>query len=228
MIIASSSTIHGSGYLEYLQKPLLNLFKDCKKVLFIPYARPSGLSHDAYTEIARKGLSFLNAEIIGIHESNNPKKALYEAEAIFVGGGNTFVLVNELYKNNLMQLLKEQVEWGTPYLGTSAGSNICGVSMQTTNDMPIVQPPSFETMGLIPFNVNAHFLLADKNSTHKGETRETRIKEFHFYNETPVLGLQEGSWLKVNDQSIQLKGAWDAYWFEKEKEMKACPPEHNF
>lgn len=228
MIIASSSTIHGSGYLEYLQAPLMQLFEGCKKILFIPYARPSGLSHDAYTEVAKKGLSFLNIEVVGIHETMNPKKALYEAEAIFVGGGNTFVLVNELYKLGLMDILKQQIAWGVPYLGTSAGSNICGVSMQTTNDMPIVLPPSFKTLNCIPFNLNAHFLPADANSTHKGETRETRIKEFHVFNETPVLGLQEGSWLEVNQNSIVLKGECDAFWFEKNKKVKVCFPKMCF
>lgn len=228
IIIASSSTVHGSGYLEYLQAPLLNLFKDCKKVLFIPYARPSGINYDAYTQIAKEGFSFMDIEVVGIHETMNPKKALYEADAIFVGGGNTFVLVNELYKYGLIDVLKQQIDWGIPYLGTSAGSNICGVSMQTTNDMPIVYPPSFKTLNAIPFNVNAHYLKADKNSTHKGETRETRIKEYHVFNDTPVLGLQEGSWLEVFDKEIILNGSQEAYWFEKNKEIKTCLPKMSF
>ena len=124
------------------------------------------------------------------------------AEAIFVGGGNTFVLVNQLYKNNLLTTIKEAVENGTPYLGTSAGSNICGLTMNTTNDMPIIQPPSFKTLGLVPFNINPHYLDPDSNSTHKGETRETRIKEFHAFNTQPVIGLREGSWLDVRGNSI--------------------------
>ena len=160
------------------------------------------------------------AAIIDIVENTNPKKALYEAEAIFVGGGNTFVLVNELYKHDLLETLKQQIELGTPYLGTSAGSNLCGVSMQTTNDMPIVYPPSFKTLDVITFNINAHYLKADKNSTHKGETRETRIKEYHVFNNTPVLGLQEGSWLEVLENKIILKGNKKAYWFEKDHKIK--------
>ncbi|HBY70561.1 MAG TPA: dipeptidase PepE, partial [Flavobacteriaceae bacterium] len=112
----------------------------------------------------------------------DPVTAIKEASGIFTGGGNTFVLVNSLYKNQVMEPLREAIFNGTPYLGTSAGSNICGVSMKNTNDMPIVYPPSFKTLGVIPFNVNAHYLDPDPTSKHMGETRETRIKEFHTQN----------------------------------------------
>ena len=112
-----------------------------------------------------------------------------------------------------MAVLKLVIENGTPYLGTSAGSNICGLTMQTTNDMPIIYPPSFTTLGVIPFNINPHYLDPDLNSKHKGETRETRIKEYHHFNTTPVLGLREGSWLQVKDKNILLKGALSARWF---------------
>ncbi|MFC2110390.1 dipeptidase PepE [Bacteroidota bacterium] len=223
MIIASSSTVYGSGYLEYLRPVLLKLYAGVEEILFIPFARPGGVSHDEYTEIARKGLSFLNIQVKGIHEFENLKEAVTNAQAIFVGGGNTFVLVNELYEENLIDLLKDKINKGTPYLGTSAGSNICGITMQTTNDMPIVKPPSFKTFGCLSFNINAHFLEADKNSTHLGETRETRIKEYHVYNSTPVLGLQEGSWLEVNDV-IVLGGELNAFWFDKDFPVKICPP----
>lgn len=217
LIIASSSTVHGSGYLEYLLPTLQDFFSEVKTILFIPYARASGKTYDEYTKIAQKAFAKIDKNIVGIHEFESPKKTLQQAEAVFVGGGNTFELVNQLYKNDVISDLKQIVENGTPYLGTSAGSNICGITMMNTNDMPIVYPPSFTTMGLIPFNINAHYLDPDTNSKHMGETRETRIKEFHIFNETPVLGLREGSWLKVTGNSIKLKGKLTARWFEKGK-----------
>ena len=125
--------------------------------------------------------------------------------------------MHQLYKENLWQILSEVLENGTPYLGTSAGSNICGISMMNTNDMPIVYPPSFTTLGIIPFNINAHYLDPIATSNHMGETRETRIKEYHSYNKTPVIGLREGSWLEVIDTKITLKGTLSARWFEKDK-----------
>ncbi|MEZ4840455.1 MAG: dipeptidase PepE [Flavobacteriaceae bacterium] len=217
MIIASTSTIYGSSYLEYLLLELKTFFKDVKTILFIPYARPSGISHDDYTKKAGDAFATIGISVEGIHEFSDPVKAINGAEAIFTGGGNTFVLVNELYKNNLMDVLKAAVENGTPYLGTSAGSNICGVSMKTTNDMPIVYPPSYQTLGLVPFNINPHYLDPDPNSTHKGETRETRIKEFHVYNSLPVVGIREGSWLFVEGEKITLKGNLTARIFTQNK-----------
>jgi dipeptidase E len=213
MIIASTSTVHGSSYLAYLMSPLKAHFKGVKELLFIPYARPGGISYDEYTAIANSAFSKLNIDVKGIHEFENPKEAIIKSEAIFTGGGNTFELVNQIYKNEVLSTLKEVIDAGTPYLGTSAGSNICGVNMKNTNDMPIVYPPSFTTLECIPFNINAHYLDPIKGSTHMGETRETRIKEFHIFNETPVLGLREGSWLEVFDNRITLKGIHTARLF---------------
>lgn len=215
MIIASTSTVHGSGYLEYLLPTLKEHFKDVKTILFIPYARASGLTHEAYTKRAKSAFDQLDITVKGIHEFENAKEAVQQAEGIFTGGGNTFELVNQLYQNDILTDLKEVVENGTPYLGTSAGSNICGVTMMNTNDMPIVYPPSFKTLGFIPFNINAHYLDPVEGSTHMGETRETRIKEFHVFNETPVVGLREGSWLEVIDNSIVLKGDITARVFKQ-------------
>ena len=217
LIIASTSTVHGTDFLEYLIPTLKSFFKEVKTLTFIPYARPSGISYNDYTLKTKRVFKKLSIDVKGIHEFDNPIQAISNAEAIFTGGGNTFELVNQLYKNNLLSIIKEVVNNGTPYLGTSAGSNICGVSMMNTNDMPIVYPPSFSTLGLIPFNINAHYLDPNPNSTHLGETRETRIKEFHAYQHTPVLGLREGSWLEVFDESITLKGSLSARWFEKDK-----------
>jgi len=224
LIIASTSTIHGSGYLEYLLPTLAVFFADVKTILFIPYARPSGISYNEYTKIAEKAFAKINIAVKGIHEFNNTKKAIKNAEAIFTGGGNTFELVNQLYKNDVILTLKQVLENGTPYLGTSAGSNICGVDMKNTNDMPIVYPPSFTTLGIIPFNINAHYLDPLEGSKHMGETRETRIKEFHVFNKIPVLGLREGSWLQVLGDVISLEGVLSARLFkqnEKPYEIKS-------
>ncbi|GAA6767367.1 dipeptidase PepE [Flavobacterium sp. CGRL1] len=207
--------MHGGNYLEYLLPTLQSHFKNCSTILFIPYARPSGISHDEYTKKAAQAFATINIKVQGIHEFENPEEAIQNAEGVFTGGGNTFLLVTQLYKNKIMQLLAEKVKNGTPYLGTSAGSNICGLSMQTTNDMPIIYPPSFQTLGLIPFNLNPHYLDPDANSQHMGETRETRIKEFHAFNAIPVLGLREGSWLEVKGNKITLKGALKARLFKQ-------------
>lgn len=218
LIIASTSTIHGSGYLEYLLPTLAIFFANVKTILFIPYARPGGISYDEYTDIAKKAFATIDMEVKGIHQFKNSKEAIQNAEAIFTGGGNTFELVNQLYTEDVIVDLKKVLENGTPYLGTSAGSNICGVNMKNTNDMPIVYPPSFTTIGIIPFNINAHYLEPLEGSTHMGESRETRIKEFHVFNETPVLGLREGSWLQVLGEVISLEGCHTARLFEQNKQ----------
>lgn len=218
LIIASTSTLHGSGYLEYLLKDLESFFKKSKEILFVPYARPGGISHEEYTLNASKAFSKIGKSIKGIHEFDDPIEAVKNSKGIFVGGGNTFVLVHQLYKNKLIDVIRDVVNQGTPYLGTSAGSNICGLTMGTTNDMPIIYPPSFKTFGFVPFNINPHYLDPDPNSKHMGETRETRIKEFHKFNTQPVVGLREGSWLHVKDNSIVLKGTLSARIFEYEKD----------
>ena len=218
LIIASTSTIYGSNYLAYLLPTLLDFFKNVTTLVFIPYARPGGISYDAYTEIVKNAFATIDVAVQGIHEFKDPKEAIQNAEAIFTGGGNTFELVNQLYKTGIISDLKEVVEKGTPYLGTSAGSNICGLTMMNTNDMPIVYPPSFDTLGCMPFNINAHYLDPAAGSTHMGETRETRIKEYHVFNATPVLGLREGSWLEVCGDAIVLKGKFSARLFQANKE----------
>ncbi len=217
LIIASTSTVHGSGYLDYLLPILEKHFIDTKEILFIPYARPGGISHDNYTMLVQKAFSKINKTIIGLHTYENPLEAIEKSTGIFTGGGNTFVLVKTLHITQVMPALRDKLHTGIPYLGTSAGSNICGLTMQTTNDMPITYPPSFKTLGLVPFNINPHYLDPIEGSTHMGETRETRIKEFHTHNNIPVIGLREGSWLEVKDAIIKLKGAHSARIFEKEE-----------
>lgn len=218
ILLASTSTVYESGFLEYLFLELQAHFKDCKTLLFIPYARSGGMSHDEYTAKVALAFAKINITVKGIHEFENPIEAIQNAEGIFVGGGNTFVLVSQLYKNNLMEVLAQKLKNGTPYLGTSAGSNIAGLTIQTTNDMPIVYPPSFQTLGMIPFNLNPHYIDNDKPSNHMGESREDRIKEFHTFNSIPVLGLREGSWLEIKGETITLKGNLKARLFKQNQE----------
>lgn len=217
IIIASTSTLHGGDYLEYLFPELTQHFKDCKTLLFIPFARPGGISHEEYTSKVVAAFAKININIKGIHEYEDYSEAITNAEGIFTGGGNTFLLVSQLYNNKLIKTLADAVKGGIPYLGTSAGSNICGLTMQTTNDMPIIYPPSFQTLGLIPFNLNPHYLDPDVQSKHMGETRETRINEFHSFNNTAVIGLREGSWLNVKGDAIILKGNLTARLFRKDQ-----------
>ena len=218
MIIASTSTVYDSSYLEYLMPTLSFFFKDITSILFIPYARPGGISYQKYTSIVKKSFKEINIVVKGIHECKNPTEALKNAQAIFTGGGNTFELLNQLYENDILHVLREVIDSGTPYLGTSAGSNICGVTIKNTNDMPIVYPLSFKALHVIPFNINAHYIDPIEGSTHMGETRETRIKEFHVFNETPVLGLREGSWLEVIGHTITLKGNHTGRLFLKDEQ----------
>ncbi|MDM1345499.1 dipeptidase PepE [Myroides marinus] len=217
LIIASTSTIYNGTYLEYLLPTLKEHFKNVSTLLFIPYARPSGITHDQYTDKVRTAFASIGIDVKGIHEYNNPVEAVQKAEGIFTGGGNTFLLVQQLYRTSVLDAVKEAVNNGTPYLGCSAGSNICGLTMETTNDMPIVYPPSFKTFGFVPFNLNPHYLDPIEGSTHMGETRETRINEFHAFNTQPVLGLREGSWLEVKGDVIILRGEHQARIFKQNK-----------
>ncbi len=225
LILASTSTVHGSGYLEYLLDDLAIFFSNISTITFIPYARPSGISHDAYTEKVREAFNKINKKVVGLHEFESPTEGIKKAEAIFTGGGNTFVLLNQLYKNNLVDVLKDCLENGTPYLGTSAGTNICGLTINTTNDMPIVYPPSFKALSMVPFNINPHYLDPIPDIKHMGETRETRIQEFHHFNTQPVVGLREGNWIEVNGQDITIKGKELTRVFEYNKAPYEIEPE---
>lgn len=217
LIIASTSTIYGLSYLEYLLPTLASHFKETDTVIFIPYARPGGISHDEYTAKAAEAFALIGKKIVGLHTYENPVEAVKSAKGIFTGGGNTFLLVQQLYRTEVMCALKEVLLHGTPYLGCSAGSNITGLTMETTNDMPIAYPPSFKTLGMVPFNINPHYLDPVEGSKHMGETREMRIHEFHQFNSQPVLGLREGSWLEVNGPEIVLKGEFSARLFRQNK-----------
>lgn len=224
LIIASTSTLHGGNYLDYLLPTLEQHFSNCETIVFIPYARPGGISHEEYTNKVQLAFSQIGKKVLGLHTFKNTIEAIKNAQGIFTGGGNTFLLVSQLYENNVMETLVQAIAKGVPYLGTSAGSNITGISMQTTNDMPIIYPPSFNTLGAIPFNLNPHYLDADLQSKHMGETRDTRIKEYHVFNSIPVLGLREGSWLDVKGNQIILKGTLTARLFRQHQEPLELEP----
>lgn len=218
VLLASTSTIFGGKYLEYIKNEIAELFTGVDEIIFVPFARPGGISHDEYTQIAKNFFLQLNINVKGLHEFENKTEAINSANGYFTGGGNTFLLVKSLHDENLMQVLAQNVKSGKPYLGTSAGSNIGGMNMKTTNDMPIVYPPSFDCMGLVPFNLNPHYLDPIPGIKHNGETRETRIKEFLTQNEIKVIGLREGNWIRRLGDKITTEGTELTRVFEKGKE----------
>ena len=186
-------------------------FEGCKKVVFIPYA---SRDYDDYTNSVKEMFSHLEFDIIGIHELDNPLVELEKMEGIYVGGGNTFSLVKKLHEKEIIEIIKRKVlNEGVPYAGVSAGANVACPTMQTTNDMPIDLVPSFETFGIVPFQINPHYhpggiwwKESEELREHFGETRERRIEEFHNFNDTPVIGLYEGSFLICNENGIELQG----------------------
>lgn len=226
LILASTSTLFGQEYLSYLLPELQTFFQGVDRITFVPYARPGGCSEHEYTQKVRSTFAQINIEVIGLDEVSDPVAALRQAKGIFTGGGNTFLLVKKLYDLNLIAPLNEALDQGVPYLGTSAGSNICGLGMHTTNDMPIVHPPSLKTLGRVPFNINAHYIEPDKSSTHMGETRETRIREFQCQQKTTVVGLPEGTWLRVSDSEIYIQGNHSVVVFQPDETRYEVSPDH--
>lgn len=224
IILASTSTLFGGEYLGYLKEEIINLFQGIDEIIFIPFARPGGISHEDYTQKARSFFEKINIKVRGLHEFADKAAALNNAKGFFTGGGNTFLLVKTLHEENLMSVLKNNVETGKPYLGCSAGSNIGGQNMKTTNDMPIVYPSSFECMGLVPFNINPHYLDPNPELKHNGETRETRIKEFLTQNDLKVIGLREGNWIRKIGDRITVEGTELTRIFEKGKEPYEIEP----
>ena len=215
LLLISSSTVHGYGYLDQPEPEIRAFLGTAHRVAFVPFAAHD---HDAYTTKMRERLARMSLEVVSVEE-------LDRADAIFVGGGNTFRLLKTLYERNLLDVVRERVRGGLPYIGSSAGTVIAGPTMRTTNDMPIVYPPSFDSLGLVGFQINPHYLDADPLSTHKGETREDRIREFHEENLAPVVGLREGSILRVEDGVTTLLGQKTARVFRRGREAAEAEAE---
>lgn len=224
LLLFSTSTVHGSGYLEYATESIRAFFPQNGKIVFIPFARPSGITHDEYTAKATEKFERMGFQMVGIHTVEHKEELLRQADGIFTGGGNTFLLLYQLYSFGLVDVLRELLVNEKHYMGTSAGSNIAGLTIGTTNDMPIIYPPSFDAIGAVPFNLNPHYLDPTPGSKHMGETRETRINEFHFINSQPVIGLREGSWLEIRDERFLIRGSLNARLFEAGKEAREIEP----
>ena len=221
ILLISNSTLFGSGYLDHAAAEIQDFLGDLKRVLFVPYALQD---RDDYAVTASSRFERLGYELTSIHASSDPIKAVNETDAIFIGGGNTFRLLKALYDFDLLGPIRRRVEEGMPYIGSSAGSNVAAPTIKTTNDMPIVEPPSFAALGLVPFQINPHFLDPDPNSRHMGETRETRLLQFLEENETPVAGLREGAMIRIENGEMTLKGSTGARIFRKGLEPLEVSP----
>jgi dipeptidase E len=212
LLLISNSTLHGSGYLDHAAEEIHNFLGGVSRVLFLPFALAD---HDDYASRARQRFAAMGYDLDSIHHADDKQQAVNDAESIFIGGGNTFRLLKALYDFELLSLIKQRAEQGVPYIGSSAGSNVAGPTIRTTNDMPIVEPPSFNALGLVRFQINPHYLDPSPDSTHMGETREERILQFLEENETPVVGLREGAMVRVEKGSTILKGSSGARIFRK-------------
>ncbi|MFF8691897.1 dipeptidase PepE [Streptomyces sp. NPDC015144] len=213
LLLLSNSTQYGRGYLEHALDTVTAFLPEGARLAFVPYALAD---HDTYTARVRTALEPAGITVRGVHENTDPVAELAASDAVFIGGGNSFRLLSALYRTGLREAVTEAVREGLPYMGASAGTNMAAPTLRTTNDMPIVQPPSFETLGLVPFQINPHYQDPDPASTHKGETREERLTEFLEENDVLVLGLREGSWLRVEGDRAAVDGAHPARLFTRD------------
>lgn len=213
LLLISSSTVHGSGYLDHAETEIRDfLGTNVQRVLYVPFALQN---HNAYAASAQERFAKIGYELTSIHTAPNPKQLVKYAQAIFIGGGNTFRLLKALYDFDLIEPIRRRVAKGMPYIGSSAGSNVAAPTIKTTNDMPIVEPPSFDALNLIWFQINPHYIDADPNSTHMGETREQRLLQFHEENSTPVAALREAAILRIENGVTMLKGSSGARIFRQ-------------
>jgi dipeptidase E len=210
LLLLSGSMKHGTGFLEHAMPAVTELLAGRERLLFVPFAKRD---HDGYAATVQAAVKPLGITVDGIHQADDPVAAVRDAEAVFIGGGNTFRLLSTLHRLGLVTALREAVRGGTPYMGASAGANMACPSLRTSNDMPIVEPPSFEAIGLVPFQINPHYQDPAPGSTHMGETREQRIVEFLEDNDVPVLGIREGAWLRVRGEHAELGGSTGARLF---------------
>lgn len=214
LLLNSSSNVHGYGYLDHAEPELRRFLAGVRTVAFVPFA---ALDYAAYTTKVRDRMAKMELEVLGFEE-------LDRADAIFVGGGNTFRLLKTLYATKLFERIRERVRGGTPYVGSSAGSVVACPTIRTTNDMPIVENTTLDSFGFIDFQLNCHYLDPDPDSTHKGETREERLREFHEENTTPVLGLREGCMIVAENGEARLVGLRRARIFRRGEEPFEIEP----
>jgi len=212
VLLISNSTVYERGYLDHVELEIRSFLANAQQVLFFPFAL---YDHDAYTARAKTCFAAIGYTLESAHEAANPRKAVEETDAIFIGGGNTFRLLKALQDFDLIEPIRRKVRSGASYIGSSAGSNVAGPTIKTTKDMPIVQPRSFDSLGLVPFQISPHYLDPDPNSRHMGETQEERILQFLEENDTPVVGMREGAWLLVEGSSVMLKGLSGARIFRR-------------
>jgi dipeptidase E len=224
LLLVSSSRCDPHDYLDHCAVEIQELFGGVGEVLFVPYARPAGHTHEQYTAVAKDRFAKMGLGLRGIHEFVGPLTAVVAAQGVFIGGGNTFVLLRDLYAYELVAELRKRITAGMPYMGTSAGSNVAGLSIGTSNDMPIVHAPSHAALGVVPFNINPHYPTARPDPTHKGETRADRIREFHVFNSQPVVALHEDGMLRVDGTNIRLAGKRDALVFRPGQDAVAINP----
>lgn len=215
LLLISSSKVHGYGYLDHGEDEIRSFLGRVKRIAFIPFA-----IHDrsGYTATVRERLGRMGYEAGEVKDARD-----LDADAVFVGGGNTFRLLKALYDLNLIDAIRDRVRHGMPYMGSSAGSVIAGPTMKTTNDMPIVEPPSFDALGLVPYQINAHYIDADPSSTHQGETRDQRLAEYLEDNTVPVLGIREGTMLRVDDGVTTVTGSKPAKVFRPGQDPTDVP-----
>ena len=212
VLLISNSTLHGRGYLDHAESEIREFLGEVTRVLFVPFAL---YDRDAYAATARDRFQKMGYELTSLHTAADARQAVSDAETMFIGGGNTFRLLKALYDFDLLDAIRGRVAGGMPYVGSSAGSNVAGPTIKTTKDMPIVQPPSFTALGLVPFQISPHYQDPDPDSTHMGETQEERILQFLEENDTSVAGLREGAMVRVEGDSMILKGSSGARIFRK-------------
>ena len=212
VLLISNSTLYGSGYLDHAASEIRDFLGNVKQVLFVPYAL---YDLEAYAAMARARFGKMGYDLTSIHTATSPLQAVDDADTVFIGGGNTFRLLKALYDFGILDPIRQHAQGGMPYIGSSAGSNVAGPTIKTTKDMPIVQPPSFDALGLVPFQISPHFQDPDPNSTHMGETQEERILQFLEENATPVAGLREGAMVRIENGVTVLKGSSGARIFRK-------------
>lgn len=221
VLLVSNSTNYGEGYLDHCLDAMLDTLDGRRRLAFVPFAVSAW---KAYAVKARMRFEPEGVEVRGVTSDDYGVDVLQWADAVFVGGGNTFRLLTTLQGSGLLDRIHRRVSEGLVYMGASAGANIASPTICTTNDMPIVQPDSFDSLGLVSFQINPHYLDTVPDSRHMGESREERLAEYLEEHETPVVGLREGSWIRVADGSARLGGARPARIFRRGRTPEECTP----